>query len=433
MAKKNKKRVTKTTKFFNDSPTKDETSSDSENDSQKPQKPCGTKNADGTFYGGGPLDVTCSKCKKANFPTVYCHGHRSNQKSYCPQLQLIDSSPMEDSRSKLNPNLKHIADECLPVTPNAKAKVSAKEVLMTRMTPDDILTQVADGELNVQAAKLMLLSLMKDVGDSQRPVLQSYIDNCEGLAPKEAKQPLFHHPNLLNGKGKLLKLYTQCVSHVMETLHKTGKSEHQQKPTFDLTTGKLTVETKADAPIQSMAIFNMVLELFRHIVVTRDHLGESELHALLTWTNHQLALSKKLVIVERCVEAILQHMDDDHGRDLTKLICKDARNILDDQTDIYASSFQRTAPTATEAEKKATAKAKAAATKPANAQDDDVTISLKQPNAVSCWYDTNGLRCANKIKDASGECKYKHLHGTCGMPLSGGGYCMEQHKAAEHK
>jgi hypothetical protein len=376
----------------------------------------------------------CSKCTKAGLPHEHCHGHRANQISFCPTLQAATTTHSENNRKQLDPQLQTIADECLPVTPANGKSVSFKSMLQSErvQSPDEIMSDLAEGLINAKAAKMLLLSNMSRVELADRSLIQTYIDNVDGLAPV-AKQSTFQHPSLLQSKGKLSKLFIQCVSNVMEQLHKSGKPELQQKPTYDLSTGKLTIEAKADVPIQSVAIFNAVLEQFRHIVVTRDHLSESELHSLLAWVHHQLALGKKLIIVERSVKRILQLMDEDHGRDLNKIIRKDARSILDDQTDIHTSSFQRTAPTATEAEKKAAAKTKAAARKPAATDDDDVTITLKQPNAVSCWYDTNGLRCANKIKDASGECKYKHLHGTCGMPLSGGGYCMEQHKAAEHK
>ena len=119
------------------------------------------------------------------------------------------------------------------------------------------------------------------------------------------------------------------------------------------------------------------------------------------------------------------------ARELTELIAREARSILDDQTDID-KSFHRTAdePTQKQTEKAAARKAQAAAKK--TADGDDIIITLTTPNDVSCWYDTNGLRCANKLK-INGVCKFSHLHGTCGMPLASGGYCLEKHKAADHK
>ena len=84
---------------------------DSDTESVKILKPCGTKNSDGTFYGGGPLDIHCSKCTKAGYPKPYCHGHRSNQRNYCPLLQLAQTSPQESARQQLSPDLKHLADQ----------------------------------------------------------------------------------------------------------------------------------------------------------------------------------------------------------------------------------------------------------------------------------------------------------------------------------
>ena len=75
--------------------------------------PLGTKNADGTIVGGGPLNVHCSKCKAANYPTAYGHGHRSNQRQFCPVLQ--EKSAAEATENQLSPALKSLADEHLPV------------------------------------------------------------------------------------------------------------------------------------------------------------------------------------------------------------------------------------------------------------------------------------------------------------------------------
>jgi hypothetical protein len=183
-----------------------------------------------------------------------------------------------------------------------------------------------------------------------------------------------------------------------------------------------------------MSILGMVLEHFRHIVVSRDHLSETELHNLIAWTYRMLAHGKKLTIVERTIQKLLQRMDEDHGQDLSDLIRRDARSILEDETDIAGSSFHRSAATDPIEEKETTKKKKAAAAarKAAGAASDGIAITLTKPNDVCCWYETNGLACANKLK-VNGVCKYAHLHGTCGMPLANGQYCLEQHKAIDHK
>jgi hypothetical protein len=134
-------------------------------------------------------------------------------------------------------------------------------------------------------------------------------------------------------------------------------------------------------------------------------------------------------------------MDNDHNQDLSDLIRSGARSMLTDQQEIYenSGSFQRSAPTdpdkaATAAE---TAKAKKAAAAAASGKkqcpdNQQVKIAFEGINPVCCWYWTNGLNCANKIK-INGVCKYEALHGTCGMPDGKGGYCMETHKAVDHK
>ena len=87
-----------------------------------------------------------------------------------------------------------------------------------------------------------------------------------------------------------------------------------------------------------------------------------------------------------------------------------------------------------EASQKKRAKAKAAKERKQQTEDSETgDLPLKTPNATSCWYYTNGLQCPKKFLDASGTCKYAGLHKFCGMPLKGGGFCEENHKATEHK
>jgi hypothetical protein len=154
----------------------------------------------------------------------------------------------------------------------------------------------------------------------------------------------------------------------------------------------------------------------------------------------QLANQKKLLVIERTVKALLLSMDNDHNQDLSDLIRSGARSMLTDQQEIYenSGSFQRSAPTdpdkaATAAETAKAKKAAAAASgKKQYPDNQQVKIAFEGINPVCCWYWTNGLNCANKIK-INGVCKYEALHGTCGMPDGKGGYCMETHKAVDHK
>ena len=409
-----------------------------DNHSQIADKPCGTANADGTKYGGGPLDVVCSKCISAGFPHEYAHGHRSNQRKFCPLLQTKTLDQVTESL--LSPKLKPLADECLP-TQQHKSSRPLKDCMGGKLSldPDTIMLQLAEGVLNPQAAKLALLGMMRTSSSEDRELLQIYIDNIAGTAAPEPRKTPFSFPGVLKSKGKLCNLYKQTLSNVLEEMHKTGKQDFSQKPVINLLTGAVTVDAKDDAPAQTVSIFLMTMERFRHVVVIRDYLSETELHAMLDWVHMQLALGRKLVVIERTVKALLLTMDQDHNQDLCQVIRADARTMLADQQDIHDSSFQRTAPTkdpATPATPTPSAKARKAAAKAkrsgaTDASDDDVTISLLKPNSVCCWYETNGLQCANKIK-VNGVCKYAHLHGTCGMPLSDGTFCLEQHKAVDH-
>jgi hypothetical protein len=254
------------------------------------------------------------------------------------------------------------------------------------------------------------------------------------IAPAPARPSATGLPSLLQTKGKLEKTYAQVTQHVYEVLHKSGKAEYKQQPKYNLTTGEFTVDTPTDTPVKSLSMFNMILEKFRHIVVTRDHLSESELHTLISWVHLQIAIGKPLEIVERCFKVFLKRMDEDHSKMLFKLVKKEGGSIMQEQTDIH--SFQRSAAKETteiSADVAAARKAQAASDRAKAAANSNLPpLPLVKPNSVSCWYHTNGLNCAAAIK-VNGKCRYEHLHGTCGMPLPGGGFCLEKHKAADHK
>ena len=82
---KRKAAAKKPTNFFDDLPSSPHVSDDedaislsSKHSDATPLIPCGTKNSDGTQYGGGPLDVNCGGCRKTGFPAECGHGHKVN-------------------------------------------------------------------------------------------------------------------------------------------------------------------------------------------------------------------------------------------------------------------------------------------------------------------------------------------------------------------
>jgi hypothetical protein len=137
-------------------------------------------------------------------------------------------------------------------------------------------------------------------------------------------------------------------------------------------------------------------------------------------------------VVEATPLELLAGMDTDMSQDLEHVIKTEARNMLMHQADLLGvtddadwdgDGFRD--------DKTKTAKRKAK--KKAAEEAERATLPLKTPNDASCWYYSNGLECPNKFKDSTGQCKYQHLHKHCGMPLQGGGYCKDNHRAADHK
>jgi hypothetical protein len=126
----------------------------------------------------------------------------------------------------------------------------------------------------------------------------------------------------------------------------------------------------------------------------------------------QFALSTKLCVVERTLLRFLAELDDDMSQSMVNMVQSRGDNLLQAEQRIYDSEKPTKPPKDFPGE---AAKKKA----------------LKKPNDVSCWYWSNDFAC--KHKDENGKCRFEHLHGTCGVPLDGGGYCMENHKATEHR
>jgi hypothetical protein len=124
--------------------------------------------------------------------------------------------------------------------------------------------------------------MMRDATNADRTLLQIYIDNVAGTAPTEPRPAsALAPPHALQTKGKLSNLCKQVMTGVMEELHNTGQKDFKQTPVLNILTGVVTVDVKQDDPAQNGSIFLMVMERFRHIVVTRDHLSEAELPACI--------------------------------------------------------------------------------------------------------------------------------------------------------
>ena len=69
----------------------------------------------------------------------------------------------EAASKQLSPSLKKLAGECLPVQQHTQSSKPAKEIINDAPTdPDEILTQLAEGVLNPQAAKLTFLSMIDE-------------------------------------------------------------------------------------------------------------------------------------------------------------------------------------------------------------------------------------------------------------------------------
>ena len=399
----------------------------------------GADNGDGTFYGSGPLDVHCSKCAAAGLPTEYGHGHRSSQVTYCPVLQLAASK----KKSAIDPSLQKIADEVLPANmKSSKSKLPMTEAVrnMEMLTPQDIMTLLVESRCTASQAQMALLAKIPAASSDEREVLQIFISNVSQLAPQEKKAATLLHsiPGALQTNGKLVTLWHAVVKHCKVVNHKQGKQTQKQSPQINLLTGEVTVGMPDQTPVDNTAMFHLAMEHFRHLIRAKDVLSETEMHALFTWLTTELMLGRQLLIIERTMLVMLASMDANMAQELDAMIKTEARHMMMHQTDIAAAAgsiahddtdiFRQTASE----KKRQKEKDKKAAAKAAATNNDQSPLPLAVPNSESCWYFTNGLACASKLLDAHGVCRYQHLHKQCGMPLPNGGFCKQDHRAADH-
>ena len=196
---------------------------------------------------------------------------------YCPVLQSSKAKDVD-----LDPLLKNLADVNLPddtkttLKPNADMNDALDSVASS--DPDTILLYLTEGKLTAQQCKMALLKLMRTADADLKAYLQSCIMNVDTLVPTaDRAKSSISLPGALQTTGKLIKLWQAVVRHVKTEMHMNGKTDHQQKPQFNLLTGEITVDLKEDELSQSQGVFTLSLEHFRHLVRVRDYLSESEL------------------------------------------------------------------------------------------------------------------------------------------------------------
>jgi hypothetical protein len=227
------------------------------------QRKAGSPNGDGTFYGGGNGSMICSACAKAGMPKDVAFGHRCTHVKRCPLLQNKQSA-------QIDPKVSKIADEALDNDKATTIPEQASVVIEDSLSPDEVLEQIMEGEIPAKQAKLWLLKAMRGASAEERELLQSYINNVDGLVPGKTTATKtktgFHTIGL--GHGKLVRLYMLCKHHVRSDLHlKSSNPEHRQTPQFDIATQSLTLSIKPDEAANTLAVFHLAMVHFRHAVL----------------------------------------------------------------------------------------------------------------------------------------------------------------------
>lgn len=370
-------------------------------------KKAGTKNGDGTYYGGGPLDLWCTACTQAGLPDEVAQGHRSNQRTFCPVLQ----GQPRNGPTEAAPQVSRIADEVMGMDGNGGKHLLCEPCEASH--PDDILDGLLEGVIPAQKAKLMWLKAMRGASTEEKATLQSYIDNADGLVPDRktaGKSGVFNSIGM--GHGKLVKLYMVCRHHARSELHKNGgKSDHKKEMRFDVATQSVTLDINSEEPANTTAIMLLSMSHFRHAVRIKDVLSEMECYKLDVWMGMQLALSTKLLVLERATLGLLAVIDEDPAKDLVYVLDSRADNMLAREQRIYDAEQPKASPGTQKKDEKA----------------------LKKPNATCCWYWSNNFDHPAKAMDqATGKCKWEDKHGVCGVPLPGGGHCAKNGRATEH-
>ena len=154
----------------------------------------------------------------------------------------------------------------------------------------------------------------------------------------------------------------------------------------------------------------------------KDFLSRDECYALQDWIQDQFINGKRLKVVEAATRKIMATMDEDMSINLATYLAEGrARENMAKIQDKYDRDEQIFRKKKEEEKSKKTPEK----TKQGGAH------ALDKPNDKSCWFWTNNYTCKHKGPD--GKCKFEHLHGVCGMPLGNGKYCLEAHRATDHK
>ena len=315
-------------------------------------------------------------------------------------------------KAKENTAVRRIADGILQ---DEEKEVSWEDV--DDHTPDELLAMLAQGAVSAQQAKLAWVQAMRGATAKDRDVLQTYINNADALVPATiGKNKQTPYSTIGMGHGKLVRLFMACRAHAKSDLHKgKAKSDHKREMKFDVNTMSVVLDIDPDENSTTVAIFNLAMAHFRHAVRIKDMLTEFECHSLDVWLATQMALATKLTVLERTMLRMLAIMDDDMQQSLVAMLDTRSDHLLAKELRIHEAEKPPKEP-------------KNKGNFPDSAEK--TTKALKKPNDVSCWFWTNGFTC--KHKDEDGKCRFEKLHGTCGMPLANGGYCMHNGRATEH-
>ena len=125
-------------------------------------KKAGTKNGDGTYYGGGPNTFSCSACLGAGLPADVAWGHRAGMRKHCVILQQQEAhGPEEESMP-----VQKIVSQILQEEPK-----NTESTALDNHSPDEVLAMLAQGAVTAQQAKLSWVQAMRYSTPAEREIL----------------------------------------------------------------------------------------------------------------------------------------------------------------------------------------------------------------------------------------------------------------------
>jgi hypothetical protein len=335
--------------------------------------------------------------------------------------------------------MSHASSASIPPAPDVFDGVEIGELVkrmfagkLTRIQVQEVLVlrSLSSSESDKTEAKAALESLRLLDADVGAAVTKPKDDSSRELATLQSRH------------GRLLGLYISTHKRILNDLHLHSSSS--SKPVMQsLDSGVQFVEVDVGKDISVQAMLHEVLCDTVYLASALNYMSQTESRALCKYVArkfnpHANSQHPQLcIILHRTVKRLLQLFDSDPASHFDEVLKAQVKSIYDEELEIVGSStfagFQAGKRVQEDLPKPTSPSGALSYKDMPNAIKD--RLPVPRPMRGICWYDTNGLPCADL--DPSGQCKFKRFHGKCcgrSVTDSSGNTttCKDHHRAVDH-